>query len=546
MSNRTILLSLFGIILFSCSSPKPETREIRISLATEPPTLDWNLATDNVSYQILNQLMEGLTQFDDQMNVIPAAAKSWEITDDGKTYLFHLDSNYRWSDGKKVIAEDFRYSWLRLLRPETAAEYAYFLFDIVGARDFNSGRLREENQVGIEVIDPFTLKVSLTKPVVFFPAIATFMVTYPLRKDLFEKYGDNWTDPENMVTCGPYLLKEWWHEYRLKLEKNPLYGGSPRPAIDGITVFLVNEPATVLALYEKGELDIASPPPVALPRYKNHPDMVHAPKLRGYYYGFNTTKKPFDDVRIRQALAMALDKSEIPNILKGGEQPVNSWIPPGMFGFDESIGLKFDPEKGRELLEEAGITPHPNPLPQGERGYFVESPLPRGEGVRGRVKISEITLTFNSDPVNKKIAEWAQGQWKKNLGIDVRLDNQEWKSYLSLLRNDPPGLFRLGWGADYPDPDNFMNLFTSASGNNHTQWKNSEFDRLIGEAATQSDGVKRKGLYDEAQKILLERKTVILPLFAATQNILVREKLRPFPIIPMDFVYYKRVKFKKL
>src|SRR3990167_9548011 len=184
---KSLLLLFLSFLFFSCTvAPKipEEKREIRISLPSEPPTLDWNLATDNVSYQILNQLMEGLTQFDEKLNVIPAAAKSWEIRDGGRTYLFHLDPRYRWSDGAPLTAKHFSDSWLRLLRPETAAEYAYFLFDIVGARDFNSGKLTDETEVGIEVVDDATLKVTLNSPIVFFPAITTFMVTFPMRKDL--------------------------------------------------------------------------------------------------------------------------------------------------------------------------------------------------------------------------------------------------------------------------------------------------------------------------------------------------------------------------
>lgn len=513
MIRRTLIFCLLPLLVFACSraSLSPTANEVRISLSTEPPTLDWNLATDNVSFQILNQLMEGLTQYDDNLNPIPAVAKSWEIQDNGKTYIFHLNKNYKWSDGKGVTAQDFRYSWLRLLNPKTAAEYAYFLYDIKGAQEFNSGKIKDENKVGIHVVDDWTLKVTLKKPIVFFPAITTFMVTYPLRKDIVKKYGDRWTDPQNMITCGPFVLKEWWHEYRLRLTPNPFYGGTPKPSINQLTIFLISDPSTVLSLYEMDKLDIALPPPIALPKYKNHPDLLTHTKLRGYYYGFNIHKKPFDDLRVRKALAMALDKKEIPNILKGGERAVDSWIPPGMFGFDEKIGLKFDPEKARGLLSEAGY---------GEK----------------------ITLTFNSDPVNKKIAEWAQAQWKKHLGITVKLDNQEWKSFLSLLKTDPPPLYRLGWGADYPDPDNFMNLFTSHSGNNHTGWKNQTFDSLIAKGSVEKDPVIRKQIYDQAQRLLLEEDTVIVPLFVIVQNILVKQKIRPFPVIPMDFVYYKKVR----
>ena len=221
---------LMAPLLFSFFS----NSTLHISLPSEPPTLDWNIATDNISYQILNQLMEGLTQFDENLNVIPAVAQSWDIGDNGKTYVFHINKNAKWSDGVKVRAQDFRYSWLRLLNPNTAAEYAYFLFDIVGAKDFNSGILKDTTQVGIEVADDHTLIIHLTKPIAFFPSISTFMVTFPLRQDVVEKFGDKWTEPKNMATCGPYTLTEWWHEYRLHLLRNPYYGGSPKPSIKDI------------------------------------------------------------------------------------------------------------------------------------------------------------------------------------------------------------------------------------------------------------------------------------------------------------------------
>lgn len=513
-------LILCTFILFSsCSEPKrqatsDEQQEIRISLPTEPPTLDWNLATDNVSYQILNQLMEGLTQYDQNLNPIPAVADSWEVLDQGRLYVFHLNKNYRWSDGQPVIASHFRDSWLRLLSPQTASEYAYFLFDIEGAQKFNSGQIDDPHQVGIEVINDLTLRVRLKKPVVYFPMITTFMVTYPIRLDLIQKQGDRWTAPENMVTCGPYLLKEWWHEYRLKLAINPHYGGSPQPELKKITLFLVNDPSTVLSLYDLDQLDVAPLPPLAMEQYKNHPDLIRLEKLRGYYYGFNIHKKPFDDVRMRRAFAHALDKSILPEILKGGEKVVDSWIPPGMFGYEEKIGLHFDAEKAKKL--------------------FV-----------GSAPTQTIPLVFNSDPTNKKIAEWAQAQWKKNLGIDITLQNREWKSYLSLMKEDPPPLFRLGWGADFPDPDNFMNLFTSFSGNNHTGWKNKSYDDLISIAAMEQNPEKRKSLYDQAQEMILEDEAIIIPLFIPTQNILVKPAFRPYPLLPLDFVYYKNVKLKK-
>lgn len=512
---------IFSIIIsvLSCTQNKNYPSDtLRISLPSEPPSLDWNLATDNVSYQILNQIMEGLTQFDEDMNPIPALAKSWEMSPDGKVYTFFLDQNYFWSDGKRVSAQDFYDSWERLLNPKTAAEYAYLLFDIVGAQEYNQGQFKDPKRLGLKVIDPFTFQVTLKRPIVFFPAITTFMVTFPIRKDLIEKYGSKWTEAQNMVTCGPYQLSQWHHEYKIQLSRNPYYQGTPKPSIDHIMIYFVAEESSSYALYQRGYLDSVTPPDIALKLLENHPHFVRKAKLRGYYYAFNQKKAPFDNPNMRKAFAHALNKATLNQILKGGERPSNSWIPPGMFAFDPDLGLEFSPQKGRSYLQE----------------YRKEIPGP----------LPKITLAFNSDARNKKIAEWAQAQWKKHLGIEVELENKEWKSYLSELKNDAPQIYRLGWGADYPDPDNFMNLFTSYSGNNHTAWNNEKFDQLIQLASQEGHLEKRAELYKESQKLLLEKETVIVPLFNAQQNRLIHPRLKNYFLLPVDFVYFKKVSIK--
>jgi oligopeptide transport system substrate-binding protein len=270
-----------------------------------------------------------------------------------------------------------------------------------------------------------------------------------------------------------------------------------------------------LTLYETGDLDFVSLPPIAIPSYRKHPEYVRAPFLRGYYYGFNIEKNPFDDPRVRRAFSLAVDRKEFPVILKGGEIPATSWIPPGMFGYNASIGLPFDPGKARGLLREAGY-------PDGK-------------------EFPPVTAAFNSAPENQLIAENLQEQWKRNLGVAVSLDNQDWKVYLKNLTTDAPPLFRLGWGADYPDPDNFMNLFTLESGNNHTRWANPRYDRIIAEASMERDPKRRQALYDEAQRILTEEDVPIIPLFVAAQNRLIKPYVKGLELNPMDNLYLKNV-----
>lgn len=515
-----ILLPSF-LSLVSCTpqgDPKGDLQTFRMAVSSEPPTLDWSLATDSISIRFIDNLMEGLTQFDHELVARPAVAKGWSVSKDGKTYTFTLRDDVAWSDGKRVTAHDFEYSWKRLLNPATAAEYAYFLYDVENAYEYNSGELKDSAKVGVRAIDEKTLEVKLRRPVVYFPSITTFTATFPMRRDIVERYGDRWTEPAHIVTNGPFLLKEWRHEYSLTLTANPVYYGG-RPRLDKVRFYVISEGTTALTLYETGGLDIVSLPPLAIPSYKNSREYLHHPFLRGYYYGFNVEKPPFNDRRVRQAFSMAIDRRDFPEILKGGELPATSWIPEGMFAHDPSIGLSFNPERARALLKKAGY-------PEGK-------------------DFPKVTAVFSTNPENLLIAQNLQAQWKKNLGIEVKLDNLEWKVFLKRLQSDTPEIFRLGWGADYPDPDNFMNLFTSSSGNNRTHWKNRKYDRLVEEAAMERDPGRRKGLYDRAQRILTEEDVPIMPLFQNAQNLLVKPYVKGFMPNAMDIIHLKEVWIEK-
>ncbi len=489
----------------------------RVTLSNEPPTLDWNLATDSVSFTVLTNLMEGLTEYDETLRPRPAAARSWEVSPDGRIYRFHLREDARWSDGKPVTAGEFEYSWKRLLNPKTAAEYAYFLYDLEGAEDYNTGKIQNPDSVGVHALDDRTLEVRLRKPIVFFPSITTFMVTFPMRRDIIEKFGERWTEPGNIVTNGPFALQEWRHEYKLTLSPNPFY--RERPALGKIVMYVVNESTTALTLYETGDLEMANLPPEAIAAYRGNPEYLAAPILRGYYYGFNVLKPPFTDPRVRRAFSMAIDRREFPAILKRGEIPSSFWVPPGMPYHNPAIGPPFDPGAAQKLLAEAGYP--------GGRSF------------------PSVTAAFNTGPENSLIAENLQAQWKRNLGVEVLLDNQEWKVYLKRLQTDPPPLFRLGWGADYPDPDNFLNLFTSTSGNNRTRWKNDRYDQLIRSAAAEPNPARRQASYDEAQRLLLETDAAIISLFVATQNWVIKPYVRGLQINALELLDLKTVHLER-
>lgn len=519
-ANKSGVLLIFSFLFLSLGFNTGWGKEglFRISVGTEPPTLDPSLATDGTSILLIENLMEGLTQFNQSLLPQPAIAEKWEISEEGKKYLFHLKRNVFWSDGKPVVASDFEYSWKRLLNPETASEYAYFLYGLENGEEYNQGKIKDSSRVGVRAIDPYTLEVRLKKQIVYFTSIITFSATFPLRKEVIEKYGSHWTDPDKMVVNGPYRLTEWKHEYKLTLEQNPKYYGSA-PLCRMVEVFIVNERNTALTLYEAGGLEMVSLSPEAIEHYLGSKEYINQPLLRGYYYGLNTGIPPFNDPRVRKAFSLAIDREELPHVLKGGERPAFSWIPPGMFGYDQEVGLRFDPKSGAKLLSEAGF--------------------PEGKG------FPKVTLAFNTDMVNGLIAENIQAQLKRNLKVTLLLDNMEWKVYLKKLQFDTPQIFRLGWGADYPDPDTFMNLFVTAGGNNYTHWGNPKYDQLISLGSSEHDSRKRLIIYHDAQKILTEEDVPMIPLFVSAQNFLVKPYVQGVETNPMELLFFKTIKVNR-
>jgi oligopeptide transport system substrate-binding protein len=497
------LFALALALLFAAcrSTPGSGNRRFRVNLGTEPPSLDWSLATDHVSFNVIANLMVGLTEFDKNLKPAPVIASSWDVLDGGKRIVFHLRNDVLWSDGRKLRAQDFEYSWKRLLNPKTASQYAYILFDIANAQEYAEGKLKDPAAVGVRAQDDQTLMVTLRHPASYFLAITTFEVTYPQREDIVEKFSNRWTEPGNIVTNGPFLLSSWKHENEIELSANAKFFRG-KPAIDKVTMYMINEKTTAVAMYEQGNLDFMdeshSIPTLDKPRLAKMPGYKVVPQLRGEYYGFAVDRKPFDNAKLRKAFALAIDRTIFPKILQGRAVPGTSWIPPGMLAHNPEIGLAFNPSEARKLLADAGF--------------------PDGKG------LPPIVLGYNTQDDHKLVAEAVQGMWQKNLDVIVKIENQEWKVYLKKLQTDPFVVHRAGWGADYPDPDNFMKLFTSNSGNNHGRWKNPQYDELLEQAAREPDEKKRTSIYDQAQRLLTETDVAIVPLFWTTEATLLSPK----------------------
>lgn len=495
---------------------------LRVNLMSEPPSLDWNKATDAMSAQVLNNVMEGLVEYnlaDKELALVPALALSWEPSEKARVWTFKLRPGVKWSDGVAFTGQQVVDGWQRLMAKGTASEYAYFLFGIKNAKAFNEGKVPWE-QVGVTLPTPDTVRVELEKPMAYFPQLMTHASTFPVRLDLIKKHGDKWTEAGNLVTLGPYKLAIWQHDRELVLEANESYYG-PQPFVKFVHAQMIIEQATAINLFDSGKLDFVDAlPSIELKTQRKRKEYRSTGILQTYFYPMNIKKPPMDNVHVRRAIAHAIDRQKVCEVLGGGEIPLTGWVPSGMFGYFSDVGLEFNLETARAELAKAGY----------------------GEGKK---KVPKIEIHFNTNENHQRIAELVQSQLKENLGLDVELKNEEWKTYLSNLRMDPPQLYRFGWLADYPDPDNFMNLMTSYSDNNRTRWGDPAYDKIVEQASGEVDPEKRREMYKKASKILLEEAVPVVPIFTSVAHMLVANRVENFPINALRRFEYKAVRIKK-
>jgi len=523
MSRNKQLLVLLSLVLLvttvlsGCSSGQAMAKEINMNLGTEPPTIDPALTTDTTSVQCVELLFLGLTDFDDQtLEVIPELATEWSASADGLTWTFKMRKDVQWvqydpatekvTKHRPVTAHDVVYGVKRTINPETASDYAYVDYIIKNAEAVNTGESADLDSIGVRAVDDYTVEFTLEQAAGYFPGIAGMWVNRPQPQESIEAGGDKWTEPGTIWSNGAYMLSVWEHEHRMVMVKNPHHFDAKNVSIEQINWVMVTEESTAFAMYENGELDVANPPLDDMDRVKADPvlskELYIAPSLCTYYFGFNTTKPPFDNVKVRQAFSYAVDRQKlIDTVTKGEQKPAKSFACPGIFGSvaenDEFEGITFDPAKAKQLLAEAGY--------------------PDGQG------LPEITLMFNTSEGHQKIAEFAQQSWKENLGVEVKLANQEWAVYLDTLDEDAPQIYRNGWCADYPDANNWLlEVFHPTKSQNNPKWDPQSpsaqaFIEAVEKAAASSDPEERKKLYFEAEKILCVDEAIIIPVYYYTR-----------------------------
>lgn len=507
---------LFSLVLLTSCSRFEERADFVVVNGAEPQTLDPAVISGQPEGRISQALFEGLLSRNAKGELIPGVAEKWELSEDGLTLTFHLREEARWSNGDPVTAQDYVESWKRVLTPETGSVYSELLYYIENAQDFLDGKITDWDQVGVKALDDRTLQVQLKNPTPFFLDLTAFTTLLPVHTPSIATYGDDWFKPGNLVSNGPYVLDAWYINDRLRLKKNPEFWRRNEVKFETIDVLPTDQPITAFNQFISGQADLVADkqrvPPHLVDAIREEDWFHSAPILATYFYRFNVTREPFGDPRVRQALSLAVDKNFIvEKITKAGEPVTGALTPPGISEgkYEAPGGLGYDPKRARQLLAEAGF--------------------PGGEGFR-RFKI-----LYNTDPVNKTIAEAIQDMWQRELGIECDLQNQEWKVYLDTMSQINYDVARSSWVGDYNDPNTFLDCFVTGRGNNRTGWSNAKFDELIDVQAQQTvDPEARFALMKEAEKILVEQEMPIMPIYNFVGIALYRDGLGGFYPNPLD------------
>ena len=461
-----------------------DKQELVINNGAEPESLDPHKVSGVPESNILRQMFVGLTTTDPDGKTIPGMAESWESADN-KVWTFKI-RDAKWSNGDPVTAEDFVYSFRRVVDPNTASPYASYLADdkVLNAQEVIDGKVKPD-ALGVKALDEKTLQVTLSEPVPYFPDTLIHTSVKPVPQKLVEKFGEKWTDPANIVVNGPYKISEWQVNDKIVLERNESYYDNANTTLEKITLLAIPSSTTDVARYQAGEIDITynEVPPEQFASLKEQlgDQLQVSPMLCTYYYEFNTVKPPFNDARVRRALALALDRNTISDKVVGqGQTPAYQLTPVATNGMQnntpewQSWDQAKRVEEAKKLLKEAG--------------YSESKPL-------------KFELLYNTNDNHKKIAVAASSLWKQSLGfVDVSLINKEWKTYLDTRRNGNYQVARAGWCGDYNEPSTFLNTVKTGNSNNQGKYSSANFDSLM--TQTLKAGVtpeQRAGIYKQAE-----------------------------------------------
>ncbi|MFJ7888156.1 peptide ABC transporter substrate-binding protein [Lysinibacillus xylanilyticus] len=538
------VLAVFSLVLAACgfggeksdnSSSSDGTKdsgtkakEIHLAIASEPPSLHPQLATDTTSSAILINVFEGLTVSDADGKPTPGMAEKWDVSEDKKTYTFHL-RDAKWSNGDPVVAGDFEYAWKWALNPENLSEYSSIFFPIKGAQAYNE-KGGSIDAVGIKAEDDKTLVVTLENPTPYFLELTGFKTYLPVNQKVTEANKEWYTDAgENFVTNGPFKLSDWKHSESIVLAKNADYWDASNVDLDTVNIDMVEKEATVATKYKGGELDYIGAPFQTvdlnvIDEFKKDKSLRIKDTASIYWYKFNTKDKIMSNANIRKALTLAIDRQKlIDNVTKGEQKPATGMIPVAVPKFEEDRGyMKDNDVDGAKAALEAGM-----------KELGIKDP-----------KDIKVNISFNTSEAHAAIAQYVQEEWKTKLGITSQLDNSEWQVYLEKINTGDYQVGRMGWVADYLDAYTFLEMFdTAKNGNNDTGWENAEYKGFLDKAIAEVDEAKRIDYLKQAEAVIM-KELPVAPIYYYTNLSVVKDGIENLNPNPTGDIHLKYVKVK--
>ena len=528
-----VAVGLFSMVIPALAAQVPpgtalaEKQELVRNNGSEPSSLDPHKVESDVENNIISDLFEGLVSVSPAGEIEPRLAEKWE-NKDNTVWTFHLRPGVTWSDGTAITAQDIVWSWQRLVSPLTASPYASSPANmhIVNGAEIAQGQKAPET-LGVKAVDDATLEVTLTQPNAAFLAMLAHPSLVPLDKVLISRYGDKWTKPEHIVTSGPYKLSQWVVNERIVAERNPRYWDNAHTVINKVTYLPISFETADVNRYKAGEIDIVYTVPInqfAQLKKTMGDQLDVSPQLATYYYEFNTTRPPFNDPRVRRALNMALDKDIIAEkVLGQGQRP--AWL----ISQPDIGGVKLHNPEYASWPREKRIAEAKKLL--SEAGYNETHPL-------------VFNLLYNTSESHQRIAIAASSMWKKNLGVEAKLQNQEWKTMLDAMHTHNFDAVRYAWIADYDDAATFLNNFRTGDSENTSQYSNPAYDEALRNAAKASDSTARGKFYQQAED-LLGQDVPAIPVYHYVRTHLVKPWVGGFTPDKLGYYYTKDMYIKK-
>ena len=520
----------FGFILGCAKREKPAdlartNQTLLVGNDAEPADLDpavvvaWSDA--NIDYSIF----EALTWIDEKTTKpVPAAAERWDVSADGLVYTFHLRPTGKWSDGAPVTADDFAYSFRRMLTPSLAAPYSYMLWPIKNAKAYNSGELKDFEKVGIKALSPLVLQITLEKPTPYLPALAAHSTWLPVQRAAVERFGridqkgTLWTRPGNLVGNGPFTLSEWIPNSHITVVKSATYWNVAHVRLKKIVFYPIDSADAEELEFRGGQLHVTNGVPVAkLESYRKlHPDELQMDhNLSSNYLFFNTRRAPLDNPKVRLALSMAIDRVALArDVFRDSREPAYGFVPPDCGGYTSRSAVSTDLNEARRLLAEAGY--------------------PMGKG------LPSMEVQSFSTPDLISSLEAIQARWKRELGVIITISPMEHKTLLQNAQNGNYMIDTSAWGADYPDPYTYFETMMSGNGNNWAQWSNARYDELVREAATCEDSDRRFELFQQAEAILV-REAPLAPEYFGERPFLLKPYVKNWNPAQLQFRHFSDV-----